>query len=325
MRSTAARILGGYGAEAAESIPALVVALTDSDDFVRSYAEYSLLQIIWEAGSGERMAIPGLVGALKNSNAEIRLSAARVLGYFASSSKDAVPHLLECFKSSDKSLRWEGALALAGIHQDHEAVVRVLLEILKGETGDNRTRAILALGRMGPKANAAVPELKKVLAGKETYDRLAAAQAVWKINKDSAMLQLLIQSLKGKDTTLRGEAAQMLTAFGPAAKEAIPSLLELLKDKTVGCRYDAAISLWEICEHDAAIPALVNITGDSMGWYRWQSVKKVGQIGPKAKAAVASLLGALNDEDLRVQRAAAQALKAIDPDAVKKAGLSIRK
>jgi HEAT repeat protein len=51
------------------------------------------------------------------------------------------------------------------------------------------------------------------------------------------------------------------------------------------------------------------------------AARSLGQIGPAAKAAVSALIDALKDEDKDVRTAAAEALKKIDPEAARKAGV----
>jgi HEAT repeat protein len=84
---------------------------------------------------------------------------------------------------------------------------------------------------------------------------------------------------------VREHAAEALGDIGPEAKEAVPPLIEVLKDKEPRVRRDAARSL--------------------------------GQIGPAAKVAAPQLAALLKDEDANVREAAARALRqlAVEPEA----------
>jgi HEAT repeat protein len=81
----------------------------------------------------------------------------------------------------------------------------------------------------------------------------------------TARVTKLIEALKDKDnaTYVRSDAAMALGGIGPAAKAAVPALIEALNDKGFNVRYWAATSL--------------------------------GQIGPAAKDAVPALIEALKD------------------------------
>jgi HEAT repeat protein len=54
---------------------------------------------------------------------------------------------------------------------------------------------------------------------------------------------------------------------------------------------------------------------------RRESAWALGRIGPGAKKAIPALSGALKDSDKLVRRRAADALRAIGPEAAKKAGV----
>jgi HEAT repeat protein len=75
VRSTAATVLGQYGAEAKEAVPGLVAALKDKDKHVRRSAAYALARI----GQDARDAIPGLKEALRDEDPKVREAAAHAL------------------------------------------------------------------------------------------------------------------------------------------------------------------------------------------------------------------------------------------------------
>ena len=72
VRSTAATVLGTYGPEARDAVPALVAALQDKDKHVRRSAAYALARI----GPDARDAIPSLKEALKDPDPKLREAAA---------------------------------------------------------------------------------------------------------------------------------------------------------------------------------------------------------------------------------------------------------
>ena len=68
VRSTAATVLGQYGPEAKEAVPALIAALKDKDKHVRRSAAYALARI----GTDASEAIPSLREALKDPDPKLR-------------------------------------------------------------------------------------------------------------------------------------------------------------------------------------------------------------------------------------------------------------
>ena len=96
-----------------------------------------------------------------------------------------------------------------------------------------------------------------------------------------ARLQKLIRRLKSPDDVKRIHAGLLLGRMGPEAREAVPTLLELLQDKNVQNRKLAAWTL--------------------------------GYIGQGAVEAIPSLLVAVQDTNQGVRKSAREALEKITP------------
>jgi HEAT repeat protein len=97
----------------------------------------------------------------------------------------------------------------------------------------------------------------------------------------NARLQKLIRRLKSRHDVKRIHAGLLLGRMGPEAKEAVPTLLDLLRD--AGAR-DRRLAAWTL-----------------------------GYIGEGAAEAIPALLVALRDEDEGVRRMAREALDKISP------------
>jgi len=96
--------------------------------------------------------------------------------------------------------------------------------------------------------------------------------------------------------------------------------VKLLKKGDGAARQRAALAIGEMGpKAKAAVPDLVDALKDKSGRVRRFAAKALGQIGPKAKAAVPSLTEALKDDE--VGSMAGYALKKIDPEAARKAGV----
>src|SRR5207247_4991390 len=87
------------------------------------------------------------------------------------------------------------------------------------------------------------------------------------VGKSAAELEAMLGS---PDATVQTQGALGLSKLGPAAKDAVPSLVDALKSPSTGVRQNAALAL--------------------------------GSIGPDAKAAVPALTATLKDTEWTVRR-----------------------
>ncbi len=101
-------------------------------------------------------------------------------------------------------------------------------------------RAALALGRMGEPAKVALPALlAQIEKGVNLYDRLDAAEAVWRLMGDNKPVLPLLRrvletkpeggDLMGPDKTSQARAIAILGLMGPAGKDAAPVLAAVIR------------------------------------------------------------------------------------------------
>jgi HEAT repeat protein len=89
-----------------------------------------------------------------------------------------------------------------------------------------RLDVLRALEHLGPTAKAAVPALVRLSKTGTGYDRLGAAQALWKIDQNADfVVPALIELLKDPFLPIRVDAARSLGDIGPGARAAVPSLV----------------------------------------------------------------------------------------------------
>ncbi len=125
-------------------------------------------------------------------------------------------------------------------------------------------------------------------------------------------VQLYIKNLDLPVADDRKHAAVTLGQIGPAAKDAVPHLVELLKDPDALVRRAAAGALGMIgAAAKDAVPHLIDLLKDSDTDVRRAAAGALGMIGPAAKDAVPHLVDLLKDPDADVRRAAAGALGGI--------------
>ncbi|HEY2084323.1 MAG TPA: HEAT repeat domain-containing protein [Verrucomicrobiae bacterium] len=102
--------------------------------------------------STSRLAVPGLVAALKDSDTFVRANAAITLGFLDENTELAVPALIQCL--SDDQLRVAGAAAkaLGRLQGDASSAVPALLQAAQSTDENVRENAIAALKQIDPAA-----------------------------------------------------------------------------------------------------------------------------------------------------------------------------
>lgn len=115
----------------------------------------------------------------------------------------------------------------------------------------------------------------------------------------------------------RSSAVNDLGGFGPAAKAAIPALIQAVKGNDEGTRSSAITALGEIHgEPEVVIPLLITYLDDKD--LNDEAADALGKYGTLAKAAVPRLIPLLRIPDKDLQQAVREALKQIEPDLYQK-------
>ncbi|MBV8138097.1 MAG: HEAT repeat domain-containing protein [Deltaproteobacteria bacterium] len=122
-----------------------------------------------------------------------------------------------------------------------------------------------------------------------------------------------VAALNSSDPLERRLALHALAQIGPAAREAVPALIEALLDSESFVRVWAAAALARVHpENPDAIPALVAGTHDGISFVRSLAAWHLGRLGPThpgIKSAVPELRVLLNDNDPSVRAEALVALE----------------
>jgi HEAT repeat protein len=124
----------------------------------------------------------------------------------------------------------------------------------------------------------------------------------------------LIKQLGDKDPEKVCAAAKALGRLGPAAKDAVPALKTMLKNRDGRIRWTAAEALW-VREHKASdlVPVYSELLAAKDEDVRAASAWRLGRLGSEARPAVLLLAGALRDESVEVRVQSGQALANLAP------------
>jgi vesicle coat complex subunit len=94
---------------------------------------------------------PALAQRLKDSDPNVRYSAARALGKYGPQAREYVPDLVQALKDRDKTVRMGAAYGLADVGPDALEAVPALKEALKDKDAEVRKAAAYALKKIeGP-------------------------------------------------------------------------------------------------------------------------------------------------------------------------------
>jgi len=245
----------------------------------------------------------GVVEPLKWDQAADRLTA---LG------EDAVLPLVQAREDENVQRAAHSALMRMG----RRAVPR-LIEALKNEKPLVRFFAAEVLGDIGPAAKDAAPAITELMSDQNWGVRVQAARALGKIGPaGKGAVPALGRALGDTRWEVRQTAAFALGVIGPAAKRTVPAIARLLTDEEENVRRTAALALGLIGPPAKdAVPALRKALGDGNDGVRCYAAAALGCIGAAANDAAPALKKlAQNDEDEDVRKAAAEALKKIQPE-----------
>ena len=290
-------------------------------------------------------AVPALVEALKARDGRVRIRCVWVLARIGRPAHPALPVLLTM--AADVSTEVETIALASALHAIGPDAVEPLLELLKHNDARTRATASLALGDdsqfelaevvTGPPFNAApikrkrkridrraVKPLLDALADQVADVRAAAASSLGGIDPDwdetATVVTRLAAAVNDPSEVVGTSAMQALGRMGPAARAAVPALIEVFRHraaKRAMASYWAAEALAGIGDAAiAAVPVLLDALKSKEAKDREEALVALSGMSAAVDGALPALLGALKDEDLRVRNRAVLALAASGPESV---------
>ena len=302
-RALAAMAVGEMGPEAKPAIPHLIRLLGDQAKFdhrdvwqkatfftVRGHSSgaYVAAEATGALAKIGKPAVELLIVALKDSNALVRVHAARALERIQD--KRAVEPLCEVLKDANEKVRSAAAIALGQLGDGRAA--KPLTDLLADKALQPRQDAIDALVKLGK------PATKSVLIALRDWQRREYASYVLAKTRDPGAVEPLIEDLKDPNHNVRQGAALGLGALGN--RRAVKPLVKLLKDPNPYVRANAIQSLGRI----GGIPIEVYKTAlqDKESEVRCNAILALKRM--KDPNTTDIILGALMDKDSRVRNRA---------------------
>jgi hypothetical protein len=175
-----------------------------------------------------------------------------------------------------------------------------------------RQRQLLAENEALSRANAwNTANFKSISSG-----RMGFSQPEVVVNRCQTPEEFVIALREVKDRYEFNDKIADAFAKTPIADQAIPALIDLLRDSDLDVRTRAASSLGKIKRQpDVIVPALISALDDEVPNVRWHAAYALRQFGPDAKAAIPALRKAIESSPPAVAIDGMEALKQIDPAA----------
>ena len=214
--------------------------------------------------------------------------------------------------------------------------------LLKDKSAKVRAHAALALGSIGPAAQGSVPALAERLKDPDDSVHRAAVRAIMAIHPGpQVMIPICTKLLEDPDPAIRGRilsaiaergveavpgliealkddkvaffALIVLRDIGPAAKDAVPAIAEKLKDKHPGIRRAAALTLGAIGEASLpAVPQIAALLADAHAGTAATFV--LGELGRIPKDAEATVRTNAKSDDPMLSTTSLWALARVHPE-----------
>jgi len=176
-------------------------------------------------------------------------------------------------------------------------------------------------------SDAAASNQANAVVAREIIPRLT--KAMFSDTNDSSLRMALVEQLNvlpgiqvycTPAAGRRAYAASELGELGPAAKAAVPALLQALSGHDQPVRGAATVALGKIhCQPEVVIPLLIGLLDDKE--LKDEAAQALGGFGGLSKAAVPKLIPLLKIQDKELHAAVIQALRKIDPAAAVEAGV----
>ena len=199
---------------------------------------------------------------LSNADPEVRQAGALALGSIGKGAEKSVPSIAKLMiEDPDANVRVAASFAIMKIGESAKEAVPSLIKALDDEEGVVRFNAANAIRIIGPEAKSATPALIKGLAEERNQvysDKLiltiqdGIALAIGKVTKGTDDgVPALMEALKTtKLSPTRKAIVRALGEIGPAAKAALPLIIEFKADKDRLLRETVEIAVKEIERKD---------------------------------------------------------------------------
>lgn len=250
-------------------------------------------------------ALPALLAAVDDADQAVREAAVQAVSHLG---PVAVGSLVQLLSHPDKYVRRNATWGLGKLGPAARSGMAALCAALHDPDPRTASGAAQALGNLGAAAEHAIPALTEAMRGTNVVQCRLAAKALSQIG--AAAVPTLLAHLKHHDPFVRGEAAVALGWIGPAAAEAVPALLEMVRAGSPALARPADEFGGSGLGTPLAPPPEPD-PGSAEETSRLAAVTALGRIGPSASAALPDLLAVAAERSEATRAAAEIALRQI--------------
>lgn len=265
---------------------------------------------VTELGSVAKETVPALTKLLGHGDAAVRGHAAKALGAIGPSSAPALAALTKSLGDSDATVRAYAAYAVGQLGDEAKSAGAALARALADTDPLVRRQALKAVRAIRPDPEVMAPALTAMLKAATPHETARVLDCLAEFGVEA--VPGMIRWLKAPETTYW--ACLVLSEIGPAAKDAVPALVDVLKQSDVNVRREAMMTLGAIhVVTPQVINALAQQLNDRDPLIRAPAAYALGVLGPDANAAIPALHKVLEDSDNVVRTAAIWSLAHIEP------------
>jgi HEAT repeat protein len=265
---------------------------------------------------------------------DIQMKAAYGFLVLGPAAKPALPNLVSMLDDPASEVRLLAAFAIAKIGPDSAPAIPALQRLITNSVSanaqrkfstDDRALPAYALGAMCPAGRMALPQIELLRKDSNLFVRATAEAAFIKISGTG--LDAILEQLKDlSNSTNWLFAAQAIAFLGTDGARAVPSLIPALQNTNASIRANALDALSAIhMAPEITIPAILPLVAaaNTNNWTRASALTLLRNFGPSARGMVPTTtwLQALQDADKNIRIHATNALRQIDPEAARKAGI----
>lgn len=344
VRASAAEAIGKLGPMALPAAARLEQAAADADSTVREQAVRALGRV----GRPRPTTMRLVHAALTDPDPRLREAGVAAFGEWGYADADARARLLELLDDANDGVKLGVVSVLPRLVGDGEQVVAALTHRLTADDSDRvKVEVARSLGQLGEAAASAGPALVRLVKTggadirtealravlhvrpPELADALTAglhdvepevrvlASAGWRMATaiPEEAVAALVEALHDPEVQVRANAAFAVGLMDPIPAEAVPLLADCMGGGDVGLRMNAALAL-QAAPGRAAAVALRPLLQDDNPRLRLIAARRELIEDPTDATAAEVIAGAIADPTLAVQRAAADLLANLPPDAV---------
>ena len=264
-------------------------------------------------------ALPQFIKILEEGDACGRVSAALAVRELGDDARTALPALRRNLEHQDPYVRLGAAVTVAKVESNGKDLIHLLAMGIKHPEGDVREFTIEEIGRVGLEAKAVLPQIIEGI--KHAWDHEIRTwnvgnllRMVGELGPEAAQaIPVLIQTLRDSNDIRMSYVRGVFETLARIGSQAIGPLLSVAQSGNLLVRRRALEALGLIGPPARGlVPMFVKLLADSSAVIRITAAQALGNIGPDAAAAIPVLKTLLSDRDILLRKRAREALSRIE-------------